>query len=47
VAQGTSGNRFERDQQGHAVITWELEEDIGVLRLGRPPMNALNLELLR
>jgi hypothetical protein len=29
------------------VITWELEEDIGVLRLGRPPMNALNLELLR
>jgi enoyl-CoA hydratase/carnithine racemase len=29
------------------VIEWDIEDEVGVLRLARPPMNALNLELLQ
>jgi enoyl-CoA hydratase len=28
-------------------VRWELDADIGVVRLARPPMNAMNLELLQ
>ncbi|HJP65272.1 MAG TPA: enoyl-CoA hydratase/isomerase family protein [Actinomycetota bacterium] len=29
------------------MIEWEIEDGIGLLRLARPPMNALNLDLLQ
>jgi enoyl-CoA hydratase len=29
------------------LVGWEIEGDIGVVRLARPPMNAMNLELLQ